>query len=117
MIDIGGGAPVDSLEYTKEENSTFIDQVLQRSHGVMRVKIDFGQDQNSDAQDDGTLNQSFDFSKEFEVNGTYTIEKMYCNQRNKRSITFANLKGPNVQKGTIRAATDLGTSICYKKFI
>ena len=87
MIDIGGGAPADSLEYTKEENSTFIDQVLQRSQGAMRVKIDFGHDQNSETPDDGTLNQSFDFGKEFEVNGTYTIEKMYCMQRSKRTIT------------------------------
>jgi len=74
----------------------------------MRVRINFGHDQSSETSADGTFNPNFDFSKEFEVNGTYDIEKIYCKQRSKRTITFADLTESNVQKGTIRAVTDLG---------
>jgi len=111
LIDIGGGAPKDSLDYTKQENSTFINKILERSHGVLQVRVNFGHDQNSAAPSDGTFNPKFDFSKEFEVNGTYSLDKMYCKQRSKRTITFADLSEPDVHKGTIRAVIDLGTSM------
>ena len=77
----------------------------------MRVRIDYGHDQNSETPHDGNFDPNFDFSKEFEVNGTYLIEKMYCKQRSKWDITFADLIEQNVQKGTIRAVTNLSTVV------
>lgn len=100
----------DSLGYAKIEKSTFIDKILHKSHGTLRIKAGFGHDQNSEAASD-TYNPNFDFGDEFQVNGTYVLEKAYCKQRSKRNLVFTDLADSNIQKGSLTAVINLGTSI------
>ena len=107
LIEVAGGAPKDSLNYTKTEKSTFINGILYRSHGTVRIRVDFGHDQNSEPASD-TFNPNINFSEEFQANGTYTLEKVYCKQKQKRSLTFVDLASSAVQKGSLKATIDLG---------
>ena len=73
---------------------------------MLRVKVDFGDNQNPEPASD-TFNPNFDFSDEFQTNGTYILERVYCKQRNKRSLVFRDLASPNVQKGFLSATINL----------
>ena len=106
LIEIAGGASKDSLVYAKTEKSTFINRILYRSRGMLRVKVDFGDDQNPEPASD-TFNPNFDFSDEFQANGTYILERVYCKQRSRRSLVFVDLASPNVQKGLLAATINL----------
>jgi len=75
---------------------------------MLRARIEFGHDQNSETASD-TFNPDFDFSDEFETNGTYVLERVYCKQRSKRSLMFVDLTSPNIQKGSLKASVNLGT--------
>ena len=108
LIEVTGSAPKDSLSYAKTEKSTFINKILYRSRGTLRTRVGFRHDQNSEPTSD-TFNPNFDLSDEFQANGSYTLERAYCKQRNKRSLIFVDLAAPAVQKGSLKATIDLGT--------
>jgi len=107
IIQMAGGAPDDSLGYVKHEESVFVNKILQKSRGKMRIKLDLGdlQDKSDDLPND--VDKKFDFGKEFESNGSYLIQKAYCKQRSKRNVVFFDLKAPTVKKGTLLATIDL----------
>lgn len=103
--------PHNSTVFYKHEESIFENRILESSHGVMRVKVDFGEpnislskNDENDTFYDGTI----DFGEQFQSNGTYSIEKMYCKQRTRRSAIFADLAALNVEKGNLLAVIDLG---------
>ena len=104
LLELPGGAPKNSLGYAKTEKSTFINNILYKSHGMLRMKVLF---RNSESPSD-TIDSKFDFSNEFQANGTYVLEKVYCKRRSKRNLAFANLAQSNIQKGSIKATTNLG---------
>lgn len=109
LIEVAGGAPQDSLNYTKMEKSTYINKILHRSRGALKIRVDFGHDQLQDSEPaNETFNPDLDFGDEFQVNGTYILERIYCKQRHKRSLVFANLASSYVQKGSIKAIVDSG---------
>ena len=106
LIDISGNVPDNSLHYTKQEKSTFVNKVLYSSRGVLRARVDYGKKKSSKPPASDTFNPNFHFDKEFEVNGTYTLGRKYCKQRQRRSFVFADLT--NVQKGSLKAITNEG---------
>ena len=108
LIHMAGGAPGDSSGYVKHEESVFVNKILQKSHGKMKIKLEFG-DRNDDDDDSSNddMDKSFDFGKEFESNGSYFIEQAFCKQRTKRNTIFADLRAPSVKKDTLLAAIDL----------
>lgn len=108
LIEVTGGMPKDSLVYTKTEKSIFVNKILYKSRGTLRIRVLFGNDQNSEPASD-TFNPQFDFSDEFQANGTYVLEKAYCKQRSKRNLVFADLEFANIQKGSLKAVISLGT--------
>ena len=106
---MAGGAPGDSSGYDKHEESVFVNKILQKSHGKMKIKLDFG-DREDDDDDDSSnddMDKSFDFGKEFESNGSYFIEQSFCKQRTRRSAVFSDLQTPSVKRDTLLAAIDL----------
>ena len=109
-IEVTGGLSKDLLDYIKIEKSTFINKILHKSQGTLRIKVVFGNDQNSEPASD-TYNPHFDFGDEFQANGTYVLENAYCKQRTKRNLVFADLIDSNIQKGSLKAVIDLGTYI------
>ena len=110
LIDTSGGAPKDSLDYSKIEKSTFVDKILYKSSGILNARVDLGHDQNPESSSSSkkSFNPNKDFSEDFQANGSYTIIKMYCKQRNKRSFSFVHLSRPFVQKKNIRAVVNKG---------
>jgi len=76
---------------------------------MLRARIEFGKEINSKPASD-TFNPDFDFSDEFEANGTYILERVYCKQRSKRSLVFADLTSSDIRKGSLKATVDLGTT-------
>ena len=85
---------------------------MYKSRGTLKSRIEFGREQNYKPSSN-KFNPQFDFGKEFEANGTYVLERVYCKQRNKRSLIFTDLASShNIQKGSIKAVINLGT---YKK--
>ena len=114
LIHMANKADKDSLSYNKHEESVYINKILERSHGTLRLKLDFAHDskQNEsylhDDDDESIINNNTDFGKEFGSNGSYMIQKVYCKQRTKRSVVFADLKSPSVDKTTLLATIDLG---------
>ena len=108
LIDISGNVPDNSLDYTKQEKSTFVNKVLYSSHGILRARVDYGQDKSSEPPASKTFNPNFHFDKEIEVNGTYVLTRKYCKQRQRRSFIFADLSSHNIHKGTLKAITDIG---------
>ena len=80
---------------------------MYRSRGIVRVSVDFGRDQYSEPASD-TFNPNFNFGDEFQANGTYVLERVYCKQRRKRSLIFVDLASSDVQKGSLKATTNLG---------
>ena len=77
---------------------------------MLRTRVDFGPEHNSEPANE-TFNPDFDFGDEFQANGTYTLEKVYCRQRSRRSLVFVDLASSTVQKGSLKATTDLGVYI------
>lgn len=111
LIEMANGADKDSLVYTKHEESIFVAKILQRSRGILKLKLNFGSNQNESnlphsAKD--TIDKNIDFSKKFETNGSYLIQKVFCKQRAKRNMIFADLKAPNVKKASLLVTIDLG---------
>ena len=77
---------------------------------MLKSSVEMGHDKNSASSSD----TKFKFGKEFEANGTYVLERAYCKQKNKRSLLFADLASPNIQKGSVKAIINLGTYvICF----
>ena len=109
LIEVTGGLSTDSLDYIKIEKSTFINKILYKSQGTLRIRVVFDNDQNPEPASD-TYNPHFDFGDEFQANGTYVLEKVYCKQRSKRNLVFADLSDSNIQKGSLKAVINLGTS-------
>ena len=110
LIEVAGGVPKDSLNYAKTEKSTFINRILYRSRGIVRVSVNFGHDQYSEPASDA-FNPNFNFGDEFQANGTYTLERVYCQQRRRRRLIFVDLASPDIQKGSLKATADIGTYI------
>ena len=111
LIEMANGADKDSLVYTKYEESVFINKILERSRGTLKLKLEFGGNQNeSDLpdNDENTIDKINDFGKEFSSNGSYLIEKVYCKQRAKRNMIFTDLKSSSIEKATLLATLDLG---------
>ena len=114
LIKMAGQVPQNSLVYDKVEEAIFTGSVLQESHGAMRIKINFGsadksnEDDNSYYDDDGTYNNTIDFGNQFQSNGTYTIEKISCQKRSKRDVTFADLTASDIERGNLLAVIDTG---------
>ena len=109
LIQMAGGDVEDShsIIFIKHEESVFISKILQRSRGLLKLKLDFNDDQSDfDNEDDSTVNKTFDFGKDFESNGSYLIQKLYCKQRARRNVVFADLKALNVEKATLLAKID-----------
>ena len=108
LVQMAGGAPGDSSGYAKHEESVFVNKILKKSHGKMKIKLDFGdrEDDNDDSSNDD-MDKSFDFGKEFESNGSYFIEQAFCKHRTRRSAIFSDLQAPSVKKDTLLAAIDL----------
>ena len=106
LIEMPVGASSDASGYIKHEESIFVNKILKRSRGKMRIKLDFGDIQNND-DSSSDLDTNFDFGKEFESNGSYLIEKAYCKRRIRRNTIFSDLKAPNVKKATLMATIDL----------
>ena len=106
LIDIVGGAPMNFINYSKVEKTTFINNHLSTSHGTLHAKLEFGHNKSSTSPND-TFSSSFDFGRAFEVNGAYVLEKVYCKHRNKRSVIFTDLTSSNIQKGSLKAIVDL----------
>lgn len=105
LLEVTGGISTEDLTvYTKTEKSTFIDKVLYKSHGTLKTKVFFKNDQKSE-----TFNQEFDFSNKFQANGTYSLERIYCKQRSKRNFVFADLSSTESQKGSFKATVNSGT--------
>ena len=107
--------PQDAIVYTKAEESMFVGLILQRSHGSVEIKINFGGGDESDKNDDDTYDKTVDFSNEFQSSGTYSIEKAYCQQRSKRDAIFTDLTASDLQKGTLLAVIDTGLQWLYCK--
>ena len=105
LIQMAGGAPADSSGYIKHEKSIFADEILQKSEGKMKIKLDLGDLQDDESPNDDT-DKSFDFGKEFESNGTYLIQKAYCKQRSRRRAIFPDLNTPSINKATLLATID-----------
>lgn len=78
---------------------------MYKSHGMLKARLEFGDNKSSI----DTFNPKFDFGKAFEANGTYVLERVYCKQRSKRSLVFADLTSYNIQKRSLTAIIDLGT--------
>ena len=117
LIQMAGGEPGESSGYIKHEDSVFVDKILQKSEGQMKIKLDFGDLQDDESPNDDA-DKSFDFGKEFESNGTYLIQKAYCKQRSRRSAIFPDLNTPSINKATLLATIDtcklLRVPISYK---
>ena len=106
LIQMPDGASGESSGYVKHEQSVFVDKILQKSQGKMKIKLDFGDLQDDDLSNDDDVDTSFDFGKEFESNGTYLIEKAYCKKRDRRSAIFSDLSAPSITKATLLATID-----------
>ena len=82
LIQMANGADKDSLAYTKHEESVFINKILLRSRGELKLKLDFGTSQNNESDlpvnDENIIDKNTDFAKEFEANGS---QKTHCKQR------------------------------------
>ena len=109
LIQMAGEAERDSIAYIQHEESVFSNKILQKSRGILKIKLDFSDHQNEFDDDDTTanVNKNLDFGKELESNGSYLIQKVYCKQRAKRDITFPDLQESNVEKSTLLATIDL----------
>lgn len=109
IIQMTGEAERDSIAYVMHEESVFSNKILQRSRGILKIKLDFSDHQNEFDNDDTTahVNKNLDFGKELESNGSYLIQKAYCKQRARRDITFPDLQESNVEKSTLLATIDL----------
>ena len=105
LIQMADGTSGDSSGYVKHEHSVFIDKILQKSEGIMKIKLDFG-DLHDDDSPNGDVDKSFDFAKEFESNGTYQIHKVSCKHRARRSAIFPHLNTPSITKATLLATVD-----------
>ena len=111
LIDISGGAPDNSLDYTKYEKSTLVNKILYNSHGILKIRVDYGHHKSSTSDEppaSKNFNPDFHFDKEIEVNGTYVLKRRYCKQRQRRNFIFADLKSKNIHKGTLKAIMDEG---------
>ena len=108
-------APQNALIYDKVEESTFAGAILQESHGIMRIRIDFGSDTHNETGHDmyngdkgSTFNKNIDFSNQFQSNGTYSIEKISCQRRSKRDAVFPDLTASHIKRGSILAVINTG---------
>ena len=108
LKDISGNVPDNSLDYTKQEKSTFVNKILYSSRGFLRARVDYGKKKNTESPASNTLNSNFHFGKEIETNGTYVLARKYCKQRKRRSFIFADLTSFDIQKDTIKAIMTMG---------
>lgn len=109
LIQMANEADKDSIAYVKHEESVFVNKILQRSRGTLKLKLDFGGDQDTidvSSDEENIINKNIDFGKDFGANGSYLIQKAYCKQRTKRTVIFADLQASDVVKATLLAAID-----------
>ena len=112
LIQLAGEAERDSIVYIKHEESVFLNNILQKSRGILKIKLDFSDHENEfdvPNNDDATahVNKRLDFGKELESNGSYLIQKAYCKQKARRDITFPDLQESSIEKSTLLATIDL----------
>jgi len=92
LIQMAGEVPNNSIVYSKHEESVFIGTILQKSRWMLRIRVDLGHNHEEEkmSQDDdpSTFDSSIDLGKEFEANGTYLIEKVYCKHRTRRNAVL-----------------------------
>ena len=106
--------PRDAIVYAKTEESMFAGLILQGSRGLVEIKMDYGGEGDEESEkDDGSYDKTVDFSDEFQSNGTYLIEKAYCQQRSKRDAVFADLTASNLKKGSLLAVINTGVMFSY----
>ena len=108
LIEISGNIPDNSLDYTKQEKSTFVNKVLYSSQGFLKVRVDYGKKKDSETPTSDTFDSNFHFDKEIETNGTYTLIRKYCKQRKRRNLIFADLTSADIQKDTLKAMMNMG---------
>ena len=108
LIEISGSVPDNSLDYTKQEKSTFVNKVLYSSQGFLKVTVDLGKKKDSEPLASDTFDSNFHFDKEIETNGTYLLIRKYCKQRKRRNLIFADLTSTNIQKDTLKAMMNMG---------
>ena len=108
LIEISGNIPDKSLDYTKQEKSTFVNKVLYSSQGFLRARVDYGKKQDSETPTSDTFDSNFHFDKEIETNGTYTLIRKYCKQRKRRNLIFADLTSTDIHKDTLKAMMNMG---------
>ena len=75
---------------------------------MVKARVELGHHHHNSTSSSDTNNTNFDFGKEFEANGTYELERVYCKRKNKRSLVFVNLDSPNIRKGSLTGIIDLG---------
>ena len=112
LIQMASEIPDDSIVYNKREESVFIGTILQKSRGMLRIRVDLGHSNGEEQElpvndDTSTFDQSFDFGKEFEANGTYLIEKIYCKHQTRRNVIFEDLAASDVEKEGLLAVINL----------
>ena len=93
----------------KQEKSTFVNKVLYSSRGFLTARVDYGKKKDSElppASD--TFDSNFHFDKEIETNGTYTLTRKYCKQRQRRNFIFADLTSFDIQRDTLKSMMNMG---------
>ena len=108
LIEISGDVPDNSLNYMKQEKSTFVNKVLYSSRGFLTARVDYGKKKDSEPPASDTFDSNFQFDKEIETNGTYMLTRKYCKQRQRRNFIFADLTSFDIQKDTIKAMMNMG---------
>ena len=60
LTQMAGGVLTDYSGYIQHEKSVFVNKILQKSQGEMKIKLDFG-DLQDDELPNGDVDKSFDF--------------------------------------------------------
>ena len=109
LITMVGEVPQNALVYDKVEESAFVGLILQESHGKLEVRINFGNGEESDEDNnDSTYDNTMDFSKQFQSNATYSMKRAYCQSKSKRGAIFTDLSASDVERGSLLAVIDVG---------
>jgi len=108
-----GEVPQNAIYYDKVEESLFVGLILQESNGTLKVKIKLGSNEESGKDyDDSTYDNTIDFSNEYQSNATYSMKRIYCQNKSKRDVTFTDLSASDVEKGNLLAVIDASQYMC-----
>jgi len=113
LITMVGEVPQNAIYYDKVEESLFVGLILQESNGTLKVKIKLGSNEESGKDyDDSTYDNTIDFSNEYQSNATYSMKRIYCQNKSKRDVTFTDLSASDVEKGNLLAVIDASQYMC-----